>query len=178
MAVARLRFGARLGTRLVLPAAVIATLAGCSMVVDMLPKAPITDEPATVSPLAATTPVTGLLAGDCLTDAADRDLVDDAGAAAASVVPCAETHDFEVFDRFPIPVDAFPGDVEATAAAESGCASRFEGFAGTGYQDSALDFAYYTPTEQSWAEPGGRNVTCLIYDPAGPGTGSLAGAKR
>ncbi|TFC44857.1 septum formation family protein [Cryobacterium shii] len=155
----------------------------------MLPTVPVTAAPRTLSPLATVSPVTALLAGDCLTDSADEATHDDTEATKEDagvdadvrtipVLPCSETHDFEVFDRFPVAGEAFPGDMAVTAAAESGCASGFEGFTGMPYQDSSLDLDYFTPTERSWAEPGGRNVVCLIFDPSGAGTGSLKGAER
>ena len=51
---------------------------------------------------------------------------------------------------------------------------EFEQFVGEAYLDSRFDFSYYYPTEASWSR-GDREVLCVIYDPAGPVTGSLEG---
>ena len=41
----------------------------------------------------------------------------------------------------------------------------------------ALYFMYYPPTQDGWAT-GGREVTCLVFDPEGPLTGSVRGSGR
>lgn len=160
------------------------SLTGCSVIGDMLPT-PIRSVAAVpASALGEVTAVADLLVGDCLREVSEGLDVN------ASIVPrvsCDESHEFEVFARFPVPGDAFPGDNAVTAVAETGCGSLFEDFVLLEYRASSLDFAYLTPTAQSWADadvlaspngPGSRDVSCLITDPAGAVTGTLAGASR
>ncbi len=153
-----------------LAASLALTLAGCSAVAALLP-APAPSEVAdTAAAAAVTTP--RLTVGDCLND------LGTAAGAAIPLAPCAAPHGFEVYQVFAVSGDKYPGDDAVTAAAESGCATRFDAFAGVAYQGSALDFAYRTPEAASWPDTGGHDVSCLIYDPAGWTTGSLAGAAR
>ncbi len=46
------------------------------------------------------------------------------------------------------------------------------------YEESTLDFFYYVPTQESWTLAIDRTVDCLLFDPAGPATGSPKGAQR
>ncbi|WP_166785652.1 MULTISPECIES: septum formation family protein [Cryobacterium] len=149
-------------------------LSGCSVVGDMLPTPGRSATPVPASALGQVTEVTSLRVGDCLREAWEGL---DVTASSVPVVACADSHDFEVFGRFSVPGDAFPGDDAVTAAAESGCESRFAEFVLVDYRLSSLDFAYLTPTEQSWGGAG-PDVSCLITDPAGPLTGTLSGAAR
>ncbi|TFC83528.1 hypothetical protein E3T28_14685 [Cryobacterium sinapicolor] len=163
------------------------SLTGCSVIGDMLPTPVRSVASVPASALGEVTEVTDLRVGDCL-----REVVEglDVNASALPLVPCSERHEFEVYARFPVAGETFPGDNAVTAAAESGCGSRFAEFVLLEYRVSSLDFAYLTPTEQSWAgvddlndlddrtAPGGREVSCLITDPAGALTGTLAGAAR
>jgi hypothetical protein len=146
-------------------------LSGCSMVTDLLPKTP---ESAASTPAAVPgreTDVPSLRVGDCLNDPGGGDV------AALRSVPCSDRHDDEVFAEVAIPGKAYPGDDAVTAAAEEGCGSRFDAFAGIPYDRSELDFNYFTPTEGAWA--GGDHVaSCVINDPAGAVTGTLARAAR
>lgn len=169
------------------------SLSGCSVIGDMLPTPVRSVASVPASALGDVTEVTDLRVGDCLREVSEGL---DVNARAVPLVPCAEKHEFEVFARFPVPGDAFPGDNAVTAAAESGCGSRFEDFVLLEYSVSSLDFTYLTPTEQGWAEPAepdqpadseesdglgspsGHDVSCLITDPAGARTGTLARAAR
>jgi hypothetical protein len=95
---------------------------------------------------------------------------------------CDELHDYEVFavlelsDLFP--GADFPGDDAVTTEAERGCGAAFEPFTGTAYDHSRFDFSYVAPTADDWHEAAARHVACLIGDPAGPVTGSLAKAEQ
>ena len=157
------------------------SLTGCSVIGDMLPTPVRSVAPVPASALGDVTEVADLLVGDCLREVSEGL---DLHASAVPRVPCTERHEFEIFARFPVTGDAFPGDNAVTAAAESGCRSLFEGFVLMEYNVSSLDFAYLTPSEQSWAgvddlgNPDGREVSCLLTDPAGAVTGTLAGAAR
>ena len=62
-------------------------------------------------------------------------------------------------------------------ASDAGCLAQFDAFVGLAYDSSTLDFYEYRPSEESWAS-GDRTVSCVIWDPAGQVTGSLAGAAH
>ncbi|MDJ0323225.1 septum formation family protein [Cryobacterium sp. PH31-AA6] len=158
------------GARIVAAVTLSVSLAGCGAVADLLP-APPPSEPAASGPTAAvTTP--SLAVGDCLND------LDTTSDATIPLSPCAAPHSYEVYQVFTVPGDDYPGDNAVTAAAESGCATRFDAFAAIAYRASTLDFAYRIPAAATWADAGGHDVACLIFDPAGSTTGSLAGATR
>jgi Septum formation len=90
---------------------------------------------------------------------------------------CAASHDAEVYAVVSLPEGTWPGDEAIDAAADEACRSEFEGYVGAAYDDSALYFMYYPPTQDGWAT-GGREVTCLVFDPEGPLTGSVRGSGR
>jgi hypothetical protein len=110
--------------------------------------------------------------GDCLNDSGSGDVV-----TSVPTVPCAEPHDSEAFKSIIMADGDFPGDDAVQTAAVDGCKPAFDAFIGLAYDSSALDFSYYYPTEESWAQ-GDREILCLAYDPAGQITGTLAGAAR
>ncbi|TFD77706.1 septum formation family protein [Cryobacterium fucosi] len=152
------------------PFAVAIAFTGCSAVADLLPATPPS---ATATTRQAATHITQRLAiADCLND------LDAASPAGIPVASCAAPHGYEVYAILPVPGVDYPGDDAVTAAAELGCATRFEAFAGMDYRGSALDFGYITPTDASWVGVGDHAVTCVIYDPAGMVAGTLAGAAR
>jgi hypothetical protein len=90
-------------------------------------------------------------------------------------VPCGEPHDDEVYFDFLLDDGEYPGDDAVLEASDSGCLAQFDAFAGIAYDASTLDFYAYRPSEESWSN-GDRTVSCVIWDPAGRVTGSLAGA--
>ena len=149
---------------LTLGAASIA-LAGCSL----LGGNPGTDTPTGEGD---STDVFTIKVGDCLNDGGTEGEVSE-----VPVVDCAEPHDSEAYASILMDDGDFPGDSAVEDQAISDCTSEFNSFVGLDYQESTLDFAYYYPTEQSWAN-GDREILCLIVDPAGQVTGSLAGAAR
>jgi hypothetical protein len=93
------------------------------------------------------------------------------------VADCAASHDTEVYAVVSLPEGTWPGDEAIDAAADEACRSEFEGYVGAAYDDSALYFMYYPPTQDGWAT-GSREVTCLVFDPEGPLTGSVRGSGR
>lgn len=110
-------------------------------------------------------------AGDCL------DLTGSGAASGETVVPCSEPHDEEAFYTFDLSGGAFPGDDPMWTAVEQNCGPQFEMFIGLEYTASALDWFFHAPDRQSW-DAGARTVVCVVYDPVGKVTGSLAGAVR
>lgn len=111
--------------------------------------------------------------GDCLNDAGSE------GEEVSEVptVPCTEPHDSEAYASIIMDDGDFPGQQAANDQAVADCTIEFNAFVGLDYETSKLNFAYYFPTEASWAN-GDREILCLISDPAGKATGSLKGAAR
>jgi len=116
--------------------------------------------------------VLALATGDCL------DTRDVTGVTATvPVMDCSTEHDSEAYAEVVLAEGDFPGADSVKASAESGCVDAFAEFVGLAYDDSTLDYAYYFPTEGSWAE-GDRRIVCLVADPETRVTGSLEGAAR
>jgi hypothetical protein len=90
---------------------------------------------------------------------------------------CATEHDAEVYAVVSLPEGAWPGDDAVGTASDEACGAEFEAYVGTAYDESALYFMYYAPTEDAWAA-GDREVLCLVFDPEGPLTGSVRGSGQ
>lgn len=96
---------------------------------------------------------------------------------AVDVVPCEEPHDEEVYHEFSMEDGEF--SEEAVDAASQECVGdAFTTFVGVAWDASALDVYPITPTKDTWDQMNDRVIQCVISDPAGPVTGSLAGAAR
>ncbi|PRB15516.1 hypothetical protein [Microbacterium sp. MYb62] len=109
--------------------------------------------------------------GDCMLDTGTGMLTD------ASVLPCTDPHDQEVYYEITMP-DAEFADADIDAASQECIGDAYTSFVGLSYDDSALDVTTLTPTQQSWEQSNDRVIQCLIFDPAGQVEGSLAGAAR
>lgn len=147
-------------------------LTGCSAVLDLLPvSAPEPERDATTQEIVeeSQADVFALRVGDCLNTVEEEEVSE------VPVVPCGEPHDEEIYFDFTLDDGDFPGDDAVLESADSGCFAEFEPFVGMAYESSTLDFYAYRPTAESWAQ-GDRVVSCVIWDPAGPVTGTLAGA--
>ncbi len=129
------------------------------------------DSTPAATPTAATS-VFALEVGDCVDDTDQQEVQN------LPRVDCAEEHDYEVFDEFDVPTDDYPGDDALTELALGYCSGALESFIGVAYESSALDINYLTPTEDSWTNGGDRQVSCLVFDPAGKVSGTLEGAGR
>lgn len=110
--------------------------------------------------------------GDCLNDPGVAGQITD-----VVQVDCAQPHNSEVYASIQMTDGQFPGEAAVKEQALADCTTEFTAFVGMEYTASALDFSYYYPTENTWAN-GDREILCLIVDPAGPVTGSLRGAAR
>lgn len=145
-------------------------LSGCSTIGPLLdPDAPVRDDEGQIVEPNEQTDAFALQVGDCLDDAAATGEV-----TTVPTVPCSEPHDSEIYAAFELTQSAYPGEETTQGKADALCLPAFEEFVGEPYLESRFDFAYYYPTEESWAS-GDREVLCVIYDPAGPVTGSLRG---
>lgn len=119
-----------------------------------------------------TTDVFTIKVGDCLNYAAVEGEV-----STVPTVDCAQPHDSEAFASILMTDAAFPGADAVKKQSETGCTAKFNTFVGVDYGTSKLDYSYYYPTAESWAQ-NDREILCLIADPAKKTTGSLKGAAR
>jgi hypothetical protein len=144
-------------------------LGGCSALFP--PSAPPATDSATGEEIDQTdTDVFTLAVGDCLNDTADEEVTE------VPIVDCADEHDFEVYSEFEVAGEEFPGMEAIDAEAEEKCLAEFEPFVGISYDESMLGYTYFSPTEESWTQGDDRLVSCIVGDPNGKTTGSLAGA--
>lgn len=112
--------------------------------------------------------------GDCVNEA----LLSGGGDETDSipVVPCDEPHDSEVYAAFDVDYAEFPGVDQLQADGEERCLAEFEPFIGVPYDQSAIYFSSYYPTEGSWNELDDREILCIAFLDGEQATGSLAGA--
>ncbi len=142
-----------------------AALTGCSAINDLVEvAAPIADA---VSEESAWIEV-----GDCFNETTG-DVVSD-----IPTVPCTDAHDYETYAEFDLDLAKYPGDDEVFRLADEGCLTPFAGYVGLDFESSALDYTYYVPTAEGWVTDNDRAVSCVLFDPAGELTGSMAGAVR
>lgn len=135
------------------------SLSGCSVLDGLIPQTEQRDEEGTIVD-GGDTDVFTIAVGDCL--------VEDVTEGAVSTVktaPCDEPHAGEVFSEYTFDGDDFPGEDAVFAKAEEHCSAAFESFVGMSYDDSALDFSYYYPDENTWTEANDRLISCVINDP-------------
>jgi hypothetical protein len=99
----------------------------------------------------------------------------------AYVVDCVTPHQGELYhhDAIDAAVGApYPGDAAVGREASLRCQAAFEPYVGLDYDGSRLDYVYFYPSPETWAE-GDRGVHCVLF--AGVGeflTGSLAGTAQ
>lgn len=105
--------------------------------------------------------------GDCINTSGGDEI------SSIPVVPCDEPHDQEIFDRFDVEGDTFPGDSAIEDERIAYCeGDAFTSFVGIAWADSIYATSGLTPTQSSW-DQGDREVLCTIGDPSGQTTGSL-----
>lgn len=166
---------ARAAATAALALGLLLAVSGCSSVAHLAPSASDGAASLAASAMAVPIQVSKLVVGDCLDNFGDTDV---ASAVGVTLVPCTEVHAFEVYAGFDLPMESYPGEDAVVAAAEDGCGTRFEAFTGSAYDGSQLDYNYFVPPEDGWTISGSHLVSCLIDDPAGPVTGTLAQARR
>lgn len=97
--------------------------------------------------------------GDCFDDGAfTGDEVLD-----IPTVPCTKPHDNEVYAKFAMPGDEWPGDDTVDQVAMAMCYDRFRAAIGKSYEDSAIDFTTMYPSERSWNQGGDREIICIAF---------------
>lgn len=142
-----------------------AALTGCSAVKSVIDTAgPIVDAVGDES--------SWLEIGDCFNEQTDEVVSD------VPTVPCTDAHDYEVYANITIDRDTFPGDDELNKLADEGCLAPFTSYIGVPFEDSSLDYSFYTPTLSGWLNNDDRGVTCIVFDPNGKTTGTLLASAR
>ncbi len=77
----------------------------------------------------------------------------------------------EVFFVYEWPEGPYPGDAELFNEIAAICLDEFEGYVGTSFETSSIDFSYVTPDPTGW-EDGERVGLCTLFDMDGKLTGS------
>jgi hypothetical protein len=121
--------------------------------------------------------VTDLRVGDCFDMAPGDETATDVTEVVA--VPCSDPHENEVYVATNyVGSDSYPGEATIWDYANQFCITAFDTFVDIAYEDSLLDFGYFYPSEEGWAQ-GDHAITCVLYDFNGtPLTGSMRGAAR
>jgi hypothetical protein len=113
--------------------------------------------------------------GDCFNDSAHG--TDEVGE--ITVVDCDSPHDAEVFGVATLPGEPgfapYPGDDEIDSLSEALCMGEFATYVGVDFQDSAWEFGYFAPSEESWRKFDDRLVVCTLNDPS---FDKIEGSKR
>lgn len=146
-------------------------LSGCSIIETIFPAQAERNSETNEVETAGEADVFQMQVGDCLNDQ-DATEVDSVPA-----VPCDEPHDYEVYYSFDLDAGEYPGDDAVYEDADQGCYDAFADFVGVTYEESALEFNNFVPTEGSWNELDDREIVCVVYD-AEPVTGTLEGSAR
>jgi uncharacterized membrane protein len=111
--------------------------------------------------------VANLEVGDCLAEPPPED------ESSVPTVACSEPHSHEVFAAVTLPAGDSAGMDEVNTHADELCFAEFNRFVGLPYEESGLLLNIWiieTNTETV--------VVCMVYDPAGDTTGTLADANR
>ncbi|MDJ0925949.1 MAG: septum formation family protein [Acidimicrobiia bacterium] len=102
------------------------------------------------------TSIADIAVGDCFNDPTELIVFE------LDLMDCAEPHDNEVYANLQVQETLFPGDEVLSTFAYDACLDPFEAYVAESYTDSRLDYAFFTPTAESWAN-GDRAVTCFLY---------------
>lgn len=94
------------------------------------------------------------------------------------VVPCAASHEFEVYAQYGLREATYPGRAAIRREAGLGCSERFASFVGVPASRSSLVSVSYYSTPRGWGE-GHHEVRCAV----GPGrgkqiSGTVRGSRR
>ncbi|MDT3329512.1 septum formation family protein [Microbacterium sp. KSW-18] len=121
-----------------------------------------------------------LVAGDCFdeSDAVHPRATEDS-VYVVQAIPCGDAHTYEVYHVFVLHAGDYPGEDGTATAADEGCLPAFEDFVGQPWEDSLLEYSFYTPTESGWdGIDKDRMVQCFIGDEGVSVTGSAADDGR
>lgn len=118
------------------------------------------------------TPPTPIRVGDCFSTSEKGNVY------GIPIVPCSGPHDYETYLTFDMPDGPYPEEAGIEAAALEGCTFAFESFVGISVQKTTLDFTYFGPLKEGWNKFQDRQLSCVVFDPAGETVGTLKGAAR
>jgi hypothetical protein len=127
------------------------------------PRTTTSESPSTTESAVGLIPVE-LRLGDCFNDSAHVTAEVDE----MTVVDCGSPHDAEVFGVPNLPgkpAAPYPGDDEVDRLSYELCLGEFASYVGIDFLDSAWEFGYLRPTEESWRKYDDRLVVCTLNDP-------------
>ncbi len=107
--------------------------------------------------------VVNLRDGDCFIDPSDFGSEEDVEVYELTVKPCDETHSSQVYHVYDVQSNEYPGTDVIFAEADEKCLDEFEKEIGSTYEESALDFTYMYPLENSWDLDKGKEVLCYVF---------------
>lgn len=113
-----------------------------------------------------------LAVGDCLSGESPTGDVGE-----VPVIPCDQPHESEIYFSYTFAGDEMPTPDAMAQTVDEQCLTAFQTFVGLPYDQSVLEITTLEPTTESWAD-GDRELLCLVFDPAGGVTGTLAAAGR
>jgi len=153
--------------RLLLAAAALVTLAGCTPA-----GAPsITTPEPSLSPSApAVPPAPQLAVGDCTGPLASSVT----SSTPIEAVSCDQEHAYEVFQVVPLTGDLLPSTDALQAIANNRCLPAFADYVGVAPEYSHYTSVFLVPDEKAWESPELRRITCLL----GSSDGTLNASAR
>lgn len=156
--------------------AAVGLTAGCSDIEQAFgtpPPQPVRDDRGAIVREDDVDPMS-LRVGDCV-DLGDE--LDDEEVWSVHVVPCDDDHTGEVYASSDLTDASYPGEKAVIAAADEFCYGAFERFVGVSFELSALYYATFYPSAESWEGMHDRELLCIIEDPSGV-SGTLAKSQR
>ncbi|MFW5416029.1 septum formation family protein [Nocardiopsis sp. CNT-189] len=132
------------------------------------PSDPATDVPAAEEDVAAF----DISVGDCLNDESIVGEVSE-----VPLTECSSPHDSEVYASTTSGATTWPGEDGMAQEAQEFCETEFSTFIGVPIDQSIYQFSYYTPTQDAF-DAFDREISCVVSDPSGQTTGSLAGVAQ
>lgn len=117
-----------------------------------------------------------LVPGDCFNDESDAETV-----STVDIVECSVPHTWEAYASIQMTEDTYPGEDATKTEADNACNQPFTDYVGLGYDDSAYDYSFYYPTQETWDDTvlHDREILCLATSDDGSQiTGSLKGINK
>lgn len=90
-------------------------------------------------------------------------------------VECEEPHFGEVYYKFDIAGDEYPGEEGVSQEVQDGCLPAFEDYVGIPYEESVYEIFPITPTEETWNDADDREVICVL---TAPDQSDITGSKE
>lgn len=101
-----------------------------------------------------TSSVLDLYVGQCIQDPGEGTVYDVENAV------CTTEHWGEVYHVMTITSSQMPSEDDMNDMASDACVDAFDAYVGRPYDESDLDFTWYVPSQESWAE-GDRTIQCI-----------------